>query len=337
MTDPVHSRFLPVIEDALREHWVQSLTNAPGELRQMIAYHMGWENQVVGKTVQGKRLRPTLVLLVMDACGKDWVHAMPAAVAVEYLHNFSLIHDDIQDQSKMRHGRETLWVRWGIPQAINTGDSMFTQAFLALLNERDHCAESVVNQLIETFAQACLKLTEGQHQDIHFENQEMVTEAEYLDMITGKTATLLGCCIKMGAILGSLPVKEQNLLERFGIDLGLAFQIQDDILGIWGEQTLTGKSNDSDLVTGKKTLPVIHAMSTSADFINSWKSDHTTPEGIDRLMEIFKQTGSEIYAKSRVEAYTRSSLHALHLAGQTHPLTSENLEKTAIQLLKREI
>ncbi len=337
MTDPVHFRFLPVIEDALREHWVQSLTNAPGELRQMIAYHMGWENQGAGKIIQGKRLRPALVLLVMDACGKDWVDALPAAVAVEYLHNFSLIHDDIQDQSRMRHGRDTLWVRWGIPQAINTGDSMFTLAFMALLNERNHCSDTVVNQLIETFSQSCLKLTEGQHQDLRFENLEMVTEAEYLDMITGKTAALLGCCIKMGAILGNLPLKEQNLLERFGVDLGLAFQIQDDILGIWGEQELTGKSNDSDLVTGKKTLPVIHAMSNSADFCTSWKSNHTSLKGINRLMEIFKQTGTDIYAKSKVEAYTTSSLDALHLAAQNHPFAYENLEKIAIQLLKREI
>jgi len=337
MADPVQTRFLPVIEDALREHWAQSLANAPDELRKMIAYHMGWEEQNAGKIVQGKRIRPVLILLVVDACGKDWVHALPAAVAVEYLHNFSLIHDDIQDQSKIRHGRDTLWVRWGIPQAINTGDSMFTLAYLALLNARSLYAEAIVNQMVETFSQACLKLTEGQHLDMRFEDQELVTETEYLTMSSGKTAALLGCCAKMGALLGSMPVKEQTLLERFGIDLGLAFQIQDDILGIWGDQAKTGKPADSDLVCGKKSLPVIHALAISSEFNATWQADHTSPKAIARLMELFKQTGTYVYAKEKVEAYTHSSLDALHQAFHNSPLACQNLETLVTQLLKRDI
>ncbi len=337
MADPIQTRFLPVIEDALREHWAHSLANAPDELRQMIAYHMGWEDQSAGKTVQGKRIRPALILLVMDACGKDWVRALPAAVAVEYLHNFSLIHDDIQDQSKTRHGRDTLWVQWGIPQAINTGDSMFTLAYLALLNTRSLYAEAVVNRMVETFSQACLKLTEGQHLDIRFEDQELVTESEYLTMSSGKTAALLGCCAKMGAILGSLSLKEQTLLEQFGIDLGLAFQIQDDILGIWGDQAKTGKPADSDLVCGKKSLPIIHALTNSSEFNVAWQADHTSPAAIAHLMELFKQAGTYIYANKKVEAYTHSSLNALHQAFHNNPPACQNLEALATQLLKRDI
>ncbi len=129
--DPVYTRFLPAIEDALREDWSSHLDSAPEALRHMVSYHMGWEDNA---TTRGKRIRPALVLTVVDACGKDWYKAMPAAVAVEWLHNFSLIHDDIQDQSELRHGRETLWKRWGVPQAINTGDTVFTLSFLSLAN-----------------------------------------------------------------------------------------------------------------------------------------------------------------------------------------------------------
>lgn len=335
MSDHIHSRFLPVIEEALQDHLNNTLIDAPAELRQMIAYHMGWEGMDVGKVSHGKRIRPLLILLTVDACGKDWIPALPAAIAVEYLHNFSLIHDDIQDQSPLRHGRDTMWKRWGIPQAINTGDSMFSMAYLALLNSKSFFADPVIFQIFEVFSKTCIKLTEGQHLDMHFESQKLVTESEYLTMISGKTAALVGCCVKMGAILGALPKKEQDLLGQFGFDLGMAFQIQDDILGIWGNQTTTGKSTDSDLVSGKKSLPVIHAMDNSVEFTTAWRTDHTSPRGIARLMELFEQIGSRIYTKSIMEKYTRSSLEALHLVFRDKPLACQYLETLAIKLLER--
>jgi geranylgeranyl diphosphate synthase type I len=337
MSEPVYARFLPAIEDSLREHWSNALAQSPVELKEMISYHMGWQETVSSKTAQGKRIRPVLVLLVVDACGKDWIHALPTAVAVEYLHNFSLIHDDIQDDSKQRHGRDTLWLRWGIPQAINTGDAMFSLAYQALLNTSDFFPAIIVQDLLSTFADTCLKLTEGQHMDMYFEGQENITELEYISMIADKTAALLGCCTGMGAILGLMTLKQVDLLKAFGVNLGLAFQIQDDILGIWGEQAKTGKSSVSDLVSGKKTLPILHALNHSSDFKIAWKIDHSSPQAIESLMGLINQAESHIYAQSLVNTYTQNALSALNAAFLDNPPAASDLAALAVHLINRDI
>jgi geranylgeranyl diphosphate synthase, type I len=333
MSEPYHAKFLPLIEDALREHWENALAQSPADLKEMVAYHMGW----LEAGVPGKRIRPLLILLVVDACGKDWIHALPAAVAAEYLHNFSLIHDDIQDVSRQRHGRDALWVRWGIPQAINTGDLMFALAYLALLNSRDFYPAAIVENLLSLFSESCLKLTEGQHLDMLFEKREMVTEPEYLGMIGGKTAALLGCCTGMGGILGSMTLKQVASLRTFGTNLGLAFQIQDDILGIWGKQEKTGKSSSSDLVSGKKSLPILHALNSSPAFKAAWQTDHASPHAIEQLLGLFEQIGSRAYAQTLVNTYTQTALGALNDAFQSDPLATGPLADLAAQLLKREV
>lgn len=333
MSEPYHAKFLPVIEDALREHSNNALAQSPVNLKEMIAYHMGWQ----GSGLPGKRIRPVLILLVVDACGKDWIHALPAAVAVEYLHNFSLIHDDIQDSSRQRHGRDTLWVRWGIPQAINTGDLMFTLAYLALLNTRDFYPATIMEQLLSIFSETCLKLTEGQHLDMLFEKQESLTESEYLGMIGGKTAALLGCCTGMGGILGSMTLKQVESLKSFGVNLGLAFQIQDDILGIWGEQGKTGKSTASDLASGKKSLPIIHALNSSPAFRTAWQTDHASTRAIEQLLILLGQSDSRAYAQSLVNTFTVAAVSALNDAFQSDPEATKPLAALAAQLLKREV
>jgi geranylgeranyl diphosphate synthase type I len=333
MSEPYHSKFLPVIEDALHEHWNDALAQSPAALKEMVAYHMGW----LEPGLPGKRIRPLLILLVVDLCGKDWIHALPAAVAVEYLHNFSLIHDDIQDVSKQRHGRDALWVRWGIPQAINTGDLMFSLAYLALLNSRSFYPDAIVENLLSLFSETCLKLTEGQHLDMLFEKRETLTEPEYLSMIGGKTAALLGCCTGMGGILGSMTLKQVDSLRIFGTNLGLAFQIQDDILGIWGKQEKTGKSSSSDLVNGKKSLPIIHALNNSQTFTTAWQTDHASPRAIEHLLDLFEQAGSRAYAQSLVSTCTQTALAALNDAYRSDPEAIKPLAALAAQLLNREV
>jgi geranylgeranyl diphosphate synthase type I len=330
---PFYARFLPVIEDALREHWSSCLSSSPEALRDMIAYHMGWENDT---STKGKRIRPALLLSVVEVCGKDWVPTLPAAVAVEWLHNFSLIHDDIQDQSEFRHGRETLWKRWGIPQAINTGDSVFTLAFLSLATLGENHPDEVVTQLVASLADTCLRLTEGQHLDLLFENQAAVTEGDYLRMIRGKTAALLGCCMKMGAILGQMAVKQQMLLEQFGHELGLAFQIQDDCLGLWGSEDKTGKSAGSDLAAGKKTLPILHALSNSEAFSSAWHVDHRSPDGIQNLLEILSKTDSYAYAKFLVHEHSEHARTTLYDAFQDNPAAASAFDTVITQLVDRE-
>ncbi len=332
MPETYHAKFLPVIEDALREHWSDSLSHSPEGLRDMVAHAMGW----LGSGIPAKRLRPLLVLLVVDACGRDWIPALPAAVAVEYLHNFSLIHDDIQDAARQRHGRDALWVGWGIPQAINTGDLMFSLSYLALLKSGEYYPEAIVHNLLPIFSDTCLKLTEGQHLDMLFEQRESLAEAEYLQMIGGKTAALLGCCTRMGAILGSMSLKQVESLKAFGENLGLAFQIQDDILGIWGDPQKTGKPTASDLTGGKKSLPIIHALNNSPAFRTAWLADHASPRAIEELLGLFEKTGSRAYAQDLVKAHTRTALSALQDAFQSDPEAAKPLAALTTQLLNRE-
>jgi geranylgeranyl diphosphate synthase type I len=206
-------------------------------LHGMMQYHMGWLDadfqQAGAKT--GKHIRPLLLLLTVEAAGGAWTQAVPAAAAIELLHNFSLIHDDIEDNSPTRRGRETLWHIWGIPLAINAGDAMFAAAHLALgrLIERDVSAHIVV-QAFRRFDETCIALTQGQHADMQFETRDDVQVEEYISMITGKTSVLLSLCAELGALIAGCEAETVAHYAQFGLNLGLAFQVQDDILGIWG-------------------------------------------------------------------------------------------------------
>ncbi len=191
----------PAIETRLQEFIDRSLKEEYPELRAMLTYHMGWEGEGAGPEAQGKRIRPLLVLLCTQAAGGNWQDALPAAAAVELLHNFSLIHDDIQDNSPLRRNRPTVWVRWGAPQAINSGDVMFTLSFLAIQDLAEVLPAQEVLLVSRIIQQTCLRLTEGQYLDISYEKQTILPEAAYWPMIGGKTSALLSCCTELGAIV----------------------------------------------------------------------------------------------------------------------------------------
>jgi len=167
----------------------------------MLAYHLGWEGQGAGPDARGKRIRPLLVLLTCSAAGGDWKDALPAAAAVELVHNFSLIHDDIQDNSPLRRGREAVWKRWGIAQAINTGDAMLTIAHLTLLRMVVSSSAEITLNAALILQQACLQLTKGQYLDLASESQDQLSIEEYWRMVGGKTAALLGACTELGAVV----------------------------------------------------------------------------------------------------------------------------------------
>jgi geranylgeranyl diphosphate synthase type I len=190
------------------------------------------------------------------------VQALPASAAIELLHNFSLIHDDIEDGDETRRHRPTLWKVWGVPQAVNVGDGMFALAYTAMqrLTQRGATAETTLKAL-DLFTQTCLALTEGQHLDMNFERRLDVTVAEYIRMIQGKTAALVGASIAIGALIGGAPPEQIAALQRFGQSIGLAFQIQDDILGIWGDPEVTGKAVGNDLLRRKQSLPILYTLS----------------------------------------------------------------------------
>jgi geranylgeranyl diphosphate synthase, type I len=221
-------------------------------LPEILRYHIGWDGDGSGPEAQGKRIRPLMVLLSCAAVGGNWRDALPAAAGVELLHNFSLIHDDIEDNSPLRRGRETLWKKWGQALAINAGDALFTLSYEAICGLRDTTSPQVALKAVQIFNETCMRLTGGQHLDISFEKERQILEKEYLQMVAGKTAALLAACTKLGALAGGADENQITAYGRFGEYLGLSFQIQDDWLGLWGNSTETGKSSESDLVAGKK-------------------------------------------------------------------------------------
>lgn len=255
-------KYLMEIEKGLQE----ALSNSNERLAAfygMMRYHLGWANERLESTeaVRGKRLRPSLCLLTCEVAGGDWHLALPAAAAIELAHNFSLIHDDIEDKSPFRHHRPTVWKIWGEPQSINVGDGMFILAHLALHRLLDRgVAPGKASAITRALNEACLALTQGQYLDLSFEDRLDVTVEEYLAMIKCKTAALIACATEVGAMLAT---DDETLIEHyrsFGEYLGLGFQVVDDILGIWGDPQVTGKPVADDIVHKKKTLPIVYAL-----------------------------------------------------------------------------
>ncbi|MHB8376216.1 MAG: polyprenyl synthetase family protein [Dehalococcoidia bacterium] len=226
-------------------------------------YHFGWEDAAGNPVTEaaGKMLRPALCLLCCEAVGGDAARALPAAVALELVHNFTLIHDDIEDSSETRHGRTTLWRVAGIPQAINTGDGMFVLAHRTLLRLAESgAAPDRVLDAVRALDDACVALCDGQYHDIGFERTAGVTREQYEAMVAGKTAALLGAAAAVGAIAGGADARTVDAFGACGRRLGMAFQVQDDVLGIWGDAGTTGKPVADDIRSRKKSFPVVYAL-----------------------------------------------------------------------------
>ncbi|MFO3796662.1 MAG: polyprenyl synthetase family protein [Anaerolineales bacterium] len=300
----------PLLEALERE--LQNQVSCLSELapfHEMLTYHMGWSGEGAGPQAQGKRIRPILLLLTASACGGDWQAALPLAAAVELVHNFSLIHDDIQDRSPLRRGRPTLWSKWGIAQAINAGDAMFILAQRALLSLRSD-AERIV-RLARIFQDTCLDLTRGQFLDLSYESQGEITLEEYWRMIAGKTAALLSAATWMGAIFAGAEEEVAEAYREFGHYLGLAFQVQDDYLGIWGNEVLTGKSAASDLLSGKKTLPVVFGLAQDGVFAARWRKGNITSEEVPFLAEQLVREGAQAYTLNAADQMTDLAIQAI--------------------------
>ena len=262
---------LPTVLERYRTDIEQSvrllLDNKPDGLYGMLSYHFGWM-EADGRPAAGalgKVVRPTLCLLACEAVGGDWQRALPAAAALELTHNFSLIHDDIQDGDQQRHHRPTVWTIWGQAQAINAGDAAFALSGIAMeqLRESGYAPETIlaVWQLLNA---ATLRLVEGQYLDLAFEERGDITVDEYLAMIARKTGALIEAAAQIGALLGGAEKPATDHLRWYGRALGLAFQIGDDLLGIWGQAAETGKPVAADLRRRKKSLPVVYATQQSS-------------------------------------------------------------------------
>lgn len=326
---------IPAVEDEMKR--ILRLDADSGALLGMVHYHMGWRDGDFrgSEANSGKRVRPLLCLLVCSACGTDWSRAVPAAAAIEILHNFTLVHDDVQDASPTRRGRSTVWKLWGVPQAINVGDSMFALAHQALydLTTRDVSAEIVLDAS-RRFDDTCVALTRGQYSDMAFELRDDVTVEEYKVMIGGKTAALLALCGELGAIVGAASDDTVAHYSAFASNLGLAFQIKDDILGIWGDESEIGKSAASDIATRKKTLPILFGLNHDESLRKLFYSEADNPDFVDHVIRRLDELGAEEYAVAEASKYSQSALEHLD-AAQPEGDAGRALYQLASRLLER--
>lgn len=306
-------RYRPLIVDTMRSVVGDDATRLSSWFR----YHLGWEdasgNSLDGAS--GKLLRPTALLLATELVGGSIDEALPAAAAVELVHNFSLLHDDVEDRSERRHGRPAVWTFAGVPQAINAGDGMYTLARLAMHRLLEAGVEERrVLESMRELDEACLRLVEGQYLDISFEDRNDVTRAEYLAMTAGKTAAMFSAPFAIGALLGGASGDLVTAFREFGYHVGLAFQAMDDILGIWGEPDVTGKPVGDDLASRKMTYPVIAAMASSAvgpALVEAYADPAATADALRELVdEGDGRTHTEHFMMSAVE----SALEALRTA-----------------------
>jgi len=294
-------------------------------------YHLGWvdTNLTPIQSNPGKLLRPTLLLLAYEAAGAwglattendAYLHrALPAAAAIELTHNFTLIHDDIEDGDVERRHRPTLWKQWGIPQALNTGDGMFALSRLTLWDVLEEGVEGIIAaRLGAALDRACLVLAEGQYLDISFEQRLDISVAMYLDMIQRKTGALMACAAEMGGLLGTSDHETIENLGCFGEAMGVAFQVRDDILGVWATAAELGKTSAGDVYRRKKSLPILHALEHASEhdqvFLREVYMQHHKPltaEQVEHVLAIFVRTHTRTYCRDFLAQQCKMAHEAL--------------------------
>jgi len=253
----------------------------------------------------GKRIRPLLLLIGYQLFSDDLSNALPAAIAIEMFHNFTLLHDDIMDKASVRRNQPTVHTKYGENSAILSGDVMAFVSYRYLLESKTE----KLREVMELFTSTAIEVCEGQQLDMEFENRVDVTEAEYLEMIRLKTAVLLGCSLKAGALLANADEKMADDLYEYGINLGLAFQLQDDLLDSFGIQETFGKKIGGDILANKKTYLLIYALKNAkGNFMNelqSWLNakDFNTDEKISAVLNIYSQLNVKKLAQQKIDFY----------------------------------
>lgn len=256
-------------------------------------------NYILG--LGGKRIRPVLALMGCELFSGNYEKAIPSALAVEVFHNFSLIHDDIMDKAPVRRGKPTVHEKWDTNIAILSGDLMLVKAYEMLAKSE----QKYFPQLFEVFNKTAAEVCEGQQMDMNFETQEEVMVSEYLKMIQLKTSVLLGCSLKLGAIVGDAPEEEAAKLNYFGVNMGIGFQLMDDYLDAFGTPELVGKQPGGDILSGKKTLMVIYASLKEGTSQSSIFGDKNLSDlkKIEHVKSLFLKTGADVYLKEMSDAH----------------------------------
>ena len=297
----------------------KSVKREPNNLYAPISYILG---------LGGKRLRPVLTLLSAELFESDYKKALEAALAVETFHNFSLVHDDIMDDAPLRRGKATVHEKWDINTGILSGDAMLITAYQLFENYEG----DTFKNLAKLFSKTALEVCEGQQYDIDFEERDDVTLPEYLKMIEFKTAVLVAAALQMGAIIAEASEKEQEDIYNFGLNLGIAFQLQDDYLDAFGDPKTFGKQVGGDIIENKKTYLYLNALELGTadqkkDLLDMYSIQPKDPSAkIETIKEIFIKSGSAEHTQKAIEEYTQRSfklLDALNISSDKKQILQE--------------
>lgn len=271
--------------------------HADKRLREMVSDAMGMTSDGTLIPNSGKRIRPLLACTCCGALGGDVERVLPFAAALELLHNFTLVHDDIEDVSDIRHGRPTIWKKHSLALALNAGDYLMGICFREV-----HAATRAENEpmFLDLFDEMYKKVTFGQHLDISFENQSSVTTADYLGMISGKTVALLRGAMQLGAVAARADAAVIRAIRDAGKKVGIAFQLQDDLLGIWGKVDDFGKSISSDITTKKMTFPILYGVENSAEFADFWAAYDGNADQVGKVADRLEAIGAREATAARV-------------------------------------
>jgi geranylgeranyl diphosphate synthase type II len=287
------------LENALQQ---ERFPDAPANLYDPLRYFL---------KLGGKRMRPMLSLMACKMCSGSFEQALPAATAIEYFHNFSLIHDDIMDNAPLRRGEATVHEKWNPSIGILSGDVLLVKAYAHLANYDAHLFQT----LFKIFNQTAIEVCEGQQMDMDFEQRNEVSEAEYMEMIRLKTSVLLGCALQMGGIVGGANPKDAKLLYTFGEQLGLAFQIQDDLLDLFGQSAEVGKQIGGDVLANKKTLLSISAKQaanpTQLALLQQLEQTLDPDLKVQQTQELYTVLGARYYCEQKMQLHHQKALNSL--------------------------
>ncbi len=301
----------------------QHFSNDPKELYEPVIYAV---------SQCGKRIRPVLTLMACDLFGGDIKKALPQSLAIELLHNFTLIHDDLMDQSPIRHGKETVFKKWSSNMAILAGDALFVMAY-------DYAVQAdpaVLPEVMKVFNKTALQACEGQQMDLNFEKRKDVTLFDYLEMIRLKTAVLFGASLKVGGLIAGATKKNIDLLYDFGLNMGMGFQLQDDLLDLYGNQDVFGKRTGQDILDNKKTFLFTKAMTMAdpdtRDLLLDYFHEKQLPEEekIQSLRRIFDRLNIEKLTNDTICSYLNKGIEKLEMIDMPdeRKLPLKNLART---------
>lgn len=288
-------------------------------------------------SIGGKRVRPVLTMLSYNLYKDDPLSIMPQAIGLETYHNFTLLHDDLMDHADMRRGHETVHKKWDANRAILSGDTMLLQAFERV----EDCDPAKLPAVFKVFIQTTLEIGEGQQLDVEFETRNDVTEDEYIEMIRLKTSVLLACACKVGSIMADAPAEDIENMYKFGEKLGLAFQLQDDLLDVYGDPAVFGKNIGGDITSNKKTYMLINAVNRAnpaqREQLMKWidAKDFDRNEKVKAVTELYNEIGIRELCEQKIEEYYQKSLVYLAKVNLPEERKAE-LKAYAAEMMKRQ-